>query len=59
MTVDMEVLEQTGAGWEGRFCFNLPTRILGYEMIVHFNSSVKQITVRVTETFGSSVSECE
>ena len=45
VTVDMELLQHWDDNWEGRFCFNLPTPIVGFEIALHFNIGVKQIQV--------------
>ena len=45
LTVDMELLQHWDDNWEGRFCFDLPTPIVGYELALHFSVGVKQIQV--------------
>ena len=46
VTGQLEVTQHWGDGWEGKFCFDLPTPIFGYEVLVHFNSPVKDLKVR-------------
>ncbi|KAK7093552.1 uncharacterized protein [Littorina saxatilis] len=43
MTVDMEVTQHWDDNFEGRFCFNLPHPIIGFELVLHFSSGVKSI----------------
>ncbi|XP_076451288.1 endoglucanase E-4-like [Babylonia areolata] len=43
VTADLNLMQHWDDNWEGKFCFDLPTGIVGYEIIMHFDTPVKNI----------------
>ncbi|KAL8622689.1 hypothetical protein ACOMHN_009323 [Nucella lapillus] len=41
VTTDLQLLQHWDNNWQGKFCFDLPTSIVGYEIVMHFDSPVK------------------